>query len=97
MKISSIPAETDHTTAEAACAANQDKSLTIRSFFLYEGIKAYLASEASTSSFWVGKWADVMDEPITVKDLWSETGRDGIEECVLADQTDGYRLKRVPC
>ena len=32
-----------------------------------------------------------------MKEMWSVGGKDIQEDCVKADQTDGYRWKRVPC
>ena len=98
IKIAALPADADFDTADADCKTNSDTVLTIRSFLLNEGIKIYLGNVSSTSSIWVGKYADLEDEePMGLEDLWSEGGQDANEDCVKADQTDDYRWKRVPC
>ena len=97
IKIAVLPTDSTFDAAETGCKTNGDTVLTVKSFFLNEGIKIYLANVTATSSIWVGRYADLLGEAVSVDEMWSEGGKDAEEDCVKADQTDGYKWKRVPC
>ena len=56
-----------------------------------------MSGQASTESFWVGKYEDIKNYPITADNMWSDGGQDITEDCVMADKADNWKWKRVAC
>ena len=72
------------------------KTLTVSSFYLYEGLKA-MSSAQSGPSFWVGGWPEVSSGPLALVALWQAGGQEAAGDCVLADQAQGFLLRRAAC
>lgn len=78
-----------------SCSGGGDQIMIIKSWFVLAGLIAR-AIENSKPSFWVGKYEDIKDYPV-VAHQWVDGGEDIDEDCVIADDTDNFKLKRVSC
>ena len=78
--------------AKAACSSSQNKMLHVKSWFVSTAL--ILRQKAnSKSSFWVGKYDDIKDYPVTTSHMWTDGGQDIAEDCVIVDENDGYFLE----
>ena len=70
--------------------------LSVKSWFVSTAL--ILRQKAnSKSSFWVGKYEDIKDYPITTSHMWTDGGQAIAEDCVVADEAEGWKWKRVSC
>ena len=82
--------------AKEACSSSQNKMLYVKSWFVSTAL--ILRQKAnSKSSFWVGKYDDIKDYPVTTSHMWTDGGQDIAEDCVIVDENDGWKWKRVSC
>ena len=82
--------------AKAACSSSQNKMLHVKSWFVSTAL--ILRQKAnSKSSFWVGKYDDIKEYPVTTSHMWTDGGQDIAEDCVIADETEGWKWKRISC
>ena len=78
------------------CSSGQNNILSVKSWFVSTAL--ILRQKAnSKSSFWVGKYEDIKDYPITTSYMWTDGGQAIAEDCVVADETEGWKWKRVSC
>ena len=85
----------DYAGSESACATATAKIMTVKSWYVLAAlIKRH--EDQSKPSFWVGKYNDVKDHPVMAH-LWVDGGKDIQEDCIIADSTDDFKLKRVSC
>ena len=82
--------------AKAACSSSQNKILHVKSWFVSTAL--ILRQKAnSKSSFWVGKYDEIKDFPVTTSNMWTDGGQDIAEDCVMVDENEGWKWKRVSC
>ena len=93
---SSVPEE-DYEAAASKCLAEGKEILQPRGFLIAEALKHYLFDIGLTSSFWIGRWADIENDPYSVQVEWAENGKTGAGDCVLADLEDGFKWRRADC
>ena len=78
------------------CSDGQNNMLSVKSWFVSTAL--ILRQKAnSKSSFWVGKYEDIKDYPITTSHMWTDGGQAIAEDCVVADEAEGWKWKRVSC
>ena len=70
--------------------------LRIKSWYVNAALIIRQKSQ-SKSTFWVGKYEEVKDYPVTTKYMWTQGGQDIQEDCVVTDESEGWKLKRVSC
>ena len=82
--------------AKSDCNSGQNKILHVKSWFVNTAL--ILRQKAnSKSSFWVGKYDDIKDYPVTTLHMWTTGGQDIEEDCVMADENEAWKWKRVSC
>ena len=82
--------------AKSDCNSGQNKILHVKSWFVNTAL--ILRQKAnSKSSFWVGKYDDIKDYPVTTSQMWTTGGQDIEEDCVMADENEAWKWKRVSC
>ena len=91
--------ESDFETAASntGCFADGKQILQPRGFLLAEALKYYFMNIGLTSSFWIGKWTDIENDPYHVQVEWAKNGKDVSGDCVLADVNDGFKWTRGDC
>ena len=91
------PSPANYQGAEAGCAAGGNRLLIFKSWFVNAAFIQWQATQPSQQSFWVGRYEEVSQYPVTTAEMWVEGGQEVEEECVMADKENNYKWTRVSC
>ena len=83
--------------AETGCSSAGNTLLVFRSWFVNQAFIDWQRSQPSQESYWVGKYEEVQQFPVTTESMWVTGGQEVQEDCVMADKTQGFKWTRVSC
>ena len=93
---SSLPSA-DYNTAEQTCNTVNTEMFRPRGFLIASALEYYLTAQATSKSLWVGRWEEVEADMYSAQVEWTEGGREGPGDCVIASQAAGFRWSRSDC
>ena len=92
-----LPSPTTYQGAEDGCAAGGNKLLVFKSWFVNTAFIQWQLSQPAQQSFWVGRYEEVRQFPVSTAEMWVEGGQEVEEDCVVADSAQQFLWTRVSC